>query len=235
MSNHTECEVGSCERAISCKGLCATHYSRYLKHGDPQEHIPIVPKRKVSADGLCGILECGNKTDGHFMCNAHRYRESKFGDPFGGKEPNAPHVPGSQCMEPECEKVARVRGLCGPHYRYWLLNVGETPDIRYDRKQRENFYSKQYKNGIKDTVFGFYGKVCACCGEPNRVFLAIDHINGEGAAHRRAIGSSGGDSIYRWLIKNNLPEGFQTLCHNCNWAKHVLGACPHQGPNEHTI
>ena len=33
--------------------------------------------------------------------------------------------------------------------------------------------------------------------------------------------------MYRWLEKNGFPSGFQTLCHNCNWAK-SRGGCPHQ-------
>ena len=31
-----------------------------------------------------------------------------------------------------------------------------------------------------------------------------------------------------WLKRNDYPPGFQVLCHNCNWAKHALGRCPHQ-------
>lgn len=73
-------------------------------------------------------------------------------------------------------------------------------------------------------VFDHYGSECACCGEKEKVFLTIDHINGGGSKHRKEIGSH----IERWLVKMNLPEGFQVLCHNCNWAKHLLGSCPHQ-------
>lgn len=72
-----------------------------------------------------------------------------------------------------------------------------------------------------------YGRICACCGEANTVFLAVDHVNGGGNNHRRVMGITGSASFYRWLDNNGWPDGFQTLCHNCNYAKHALGVCPH--------
>ena len=37
-----------------------------------------------------------------------------------------------------------------------------------------------------------------------------------------------GEKLNRWLKNNNYPKGFQILCWNCNFAKGVLGQCPHQ-------
>lgn len=56
----------------------------------------------------------------------------------------------------------------------------------------------------------------------------IDHVNGGGNAHRRSIGGTTACTVrfYRWLEVNNYPEGFQVLCHNCNFAK-SHGGCPH--------
>ena len=73
-----------------------------------------------------------------------------------------------------------------------------------------------------------YGSECACCGITEEVFLTIDHIDNNGSAHRREIGpKSGGVAIYGWLEHNDYPEGFQVLCHNCNYAKY-RGVCPHK-------
>ena len=58
---------------------------------------------------------------------------------------------------------------------------------------------------------------CACCGETNKRLLTIDHIHGDGKQHRQKIGKN----IYRWIIQNNFPEGFQILCMNCNFIKGV--------------
>lgn len=77
---------------------------------------------------------------------------------------------------------------------------------------------------LRRRVLEHYGLKCACCPEDIYEFLEIDHIAGGGNDHRRLIGSG----IYRWLVRNNFPPGFQTLCSNCNRAKFKYGICPHQ-------
>jgi hypothetical protein len=68
-----------------------------------------------------------------------------------------------------------------------------------------------------------YGNKCSCCGEWRIPFLGIDHINGGGRKHRKAIHMP----ITVWLKRNNYPEGYRILCHNCNLAIGFYGACPH--------
>lgn len=79
------------------------------------------------------------------------------------------------------------------------------------------------------TRYGGDPPVCACCGTGHLEFLSMDHINGDGAAHRRLIGRS---SLYRWLEQNDYPEGFRVLCFNCNCAIGFYGYCPHNPPPE---
>jgi len=101
---------------------------------------------------------------------------------------------------------------------------------KYAKEHREKFNenSRRYVAKIKKLVFDYYGRKCVCCGETNQEFLSIDHINGNGNKHRREIMSTGGYSTYLWLVKNNFPEGFRTLCHNCNLSIGFYGYCPHQ-------
>jgi len=77
---------------------------------------------------------------------------------------------------------------------------------------------------IKAEVIGHYGDRCTCCNESNLTFLVIDHINGGGHKEHSKVGH--GTTFYRWLRKHNYPDGYQILCHNCNFAKR-LGPCPH--------
>lgn len=80
---------------------------------------------------------------------------------------------------------------------------------------------------LKQRVYDHYGSACACCGEANPAFLTIDHVNNDGAKHRREIGM--GSKIYGWLIKHDFPPGFQLLCANCQLGKlRNNGVCPHQ-------
>ena len=87
--------------------------------------------------------------------------------------------------------------------------------------------STKYRNQrIKYSVLGNYSgppPACVCCGENELGFLGIDHVKGDGAEHRKTFSGS----IYRWLIRNGFPPGFQVLCHNCNFAKGHYGECPH--------
>lgn len=80
---------------------------------------------------------------------------------------------------------------------------------------------------IREAAINAYGGKCECCGEDRYEFLALDHINGGGIQHRRELGWSG-NSIAKWLMKNDYPKGFRILCHNCNCAIGFYGSCPHQ-------
>jgi len=84
----------------------------------------------------------------------------------------------------------------------------------------------KYRKSLRGRVFAHYGEACACCGEDTPLFLTIDHVNNDGADHRREIGRR----LYGWLVSHGFPEGYQTLCYNCNSGKHLNGGkCPHEG------
>jgi hypothetical protein len=75
----------------------------------------------------------------------------------------------------------------------------------------------------REKVLAHYGQWCACCKSTER--LQIDHIAGNGREHRKELGKPGGTSFYQWLIKNDYPEGFQTLCLRCNLSKGTGERC----------
>lgn len=84
--------------------------------------------------------------------------------------------------------------------------------------------AKQSKR--REVVLEHYGAACACCGELEETFLCVDHVNNDGAEHRKEIP---GGNLYKWLIDHAFPPGFQILCFNCNMGKHINGGvCPHQ-------
>jgi hypothetical protein len=77
-------------------------------------------------------------------------------------------------------------------------------------------------------VFEHYGMICACCGNNRFETLTIDHIDGKGIEQRRELNNPGGVHFYHWLIENNFPEGYQTLCNPCNNLKAKHRFCLHQ-------
>jgi hypothetical protein len=104
-------------------------------------------------------------------------------------------------------------------------------------------YNRKSLLKLKREVMNAYGGACTCCGETELVFLTIDHVDGNGAEHRREMAaergngateySQAGARTYRWLRNNGFPEGFQVLCANCNCGKHWNGGvCPHQETTE---
>ena len=101
---------------------------------------------------------------------------------------------------------------------------------RYKAKNKENLSKKRKINEQQKRleVVNHYGGKCACCGESRIEFLALDHINNDGNVMRKTVHPPSGYGLYIWIIKNNYPDFFQVLCHNCNIAKFHYGKCPHE-------
>lgn len=106
-------------------------------------------------------------------------------------------------------------------------------DPEWVEKERQR--GRKYWEALRHEVFMAYGGYrCACCGESEPQFLSIDHVNNDGADHRRELGYDGngkgaGGATWRWLKANNFPPGFQVLCMNCNFGKARNGGiCPHE-------
>ena len=83
-----------------------------------------------------------------------------------------------------------------------------------------------------------YGGKCHCCGEMRFEFLAIDHVNGGGAEHRKLLKSAHRRDFPRYLKSLGYPSDYRILCHNCNQSLGVYGYCPHHpgvAANEITV
>ena len=74
-------------------------------------------------------------------------------------------------------------------------------------------------DALRARIFAHYGTSCACCGATED--LCIDHVNGGGKDHRIELFGRNNVSLqlYRWLIEQGFPEGYQTLCRPCNTSK----------------
>jgi len=123
---------------------------------------------------------------------------------------------------------------------------------RPEVKERKRQFRKEYmqRTGVKERIYkrikesdykvkydvlNHYSKklsnsdipCCNCCGEHDfLIFLTIDHItNRKNATHKKGLG---GQSMYRFLQRNDYPTGYQVLCVNCNSAKSDSGICPHK-------
>jgi hypothetical protein len=98
----------------------------------------------------------------------------------------------------------------------------------YRKKHWDKFLTsaQKHRQKIKHKIFSHYGYECKCCGDTTKEFLTIDHINGGGTKHRKETGC--GLGFYYWLIRNNFPKEYRTLCMNCNFSLGKYGYCPHR-------
>lgn len=93
--------------------------------------------------------------------------------------------------------------------------------------ERAKVLNKEERNRLKFLVLSHYsGGVphCATCFFSDIDALCLDHIDNNGAEHRRSnFGNRtmAGTTFYRWVKKNNFPSGFQVLCANCNLVKSI--------------
>lgn len=158
--------------------------------------------KEARALGLCGVCKTRQASEGKTSCQSCRdYRIRML---------QGLHVPPEEreAWRAQFEQKRRA------HIRRWQK---EHPE-----KVRE--FGKNDRRKVREKVFYHYGRSCICCGEDRFEFLTIDHVDGGGSQHRQQIKND----LYRWLIKNNYPEGFQTLCYNCNCAKKDRVLCPHK-------
>jgi hypothetical protein len=107
-------------------------------------------------------------------------------------------------------------------------------NVSYTKKYRQQYYKDNREKMIDNTKFHndnnrsevlyWYSDgllKCNECDESHIEFLCIDHIDDSGAEHRRDMGV-GGDRIYKYVLKNKFPEGYQVLCNNCNFLKEYI-------------
>jgi hypothetical protein len=89
-------------------------------------------------------------------------------------------------------------------------------------RERQKINGKNFRERTKYRIFNLYSggePKCAQCGENRMVCLSIDHIQGDGAKHRRELNGGRGTELYLSIEKNYDPSRFQVLCMNCQWVK----------------
>jgi hypothetical protein len=176
--------------------------------------------------GIC--KECTEPVEhGYTRCTKHKEEQvarfvarKEAGICFRCSDPALPgHTTCEVCMTRRAEERHRrkLQGLC--HTCTSPAEPGKTHCL--DCQDR----TKKRHRALKIEVMEAYGGVCcACpgCNVTNIQVLTIDHINNDGAEHRKIINSG---ELYSWLKKNNFPPGFRVLCYNCNCGRRH-GLCP---------
>lgn len=108
----------------------------------------------------------------------------------------------------------------------WVIKNREKHHKKYmETREKRCIYDKQIIMSNKIIVQHVYTNgfmKCSLCGYDSDIdALTIDHINNNGKEHRKQLNVYASKDLYRWLIKNNFPDGFQILCMNCNMLKQI--------------
>lgn len=130
-----------------------------------------------------------------------------------------------ECREPVTDGQTRCPA-CRSKRREYHRDRGQqlARESRKRYKERHGKYSVAVsRRRLREETLTRYGGCCVTCGESTLAFLNIDHINNDGASHRRQVHPS---HLTTWLRKQGFPPGFQVLCFNCNFLKHLATIPP---------
>lgn len=133
------------------------------------------------------------------------------------------------------ENKEKNKQNCKEYYQKNKLTLNKSNRERY-YKNRSSYLEQKHKHfqenypKLRIAALIHYGNgmlACVCCGENNSRFLTFDHKNNDGKNHRQQKGV--GTNLLAWIIRNNFPDMFQTLCFNCNSGRALnKGICPHK-------
>ena len=140
------------------------------------------------------------------------------------------------------ERLQSWRDTNREHVREWDRQYRESnkETINSNRRmwydaavERYRLTQQSWARNLRLEMIAAYGGHCMCCGETAEPFLALDHVNGDGKAHRLSLAKSGGRGgrsrdVYRDLKRRGWPQdGYRLLCVNCNFATRYGQECPH--------
>lgn len=131
-------------------------------------------------------------------------------------------------MEKKCKKCSEIKDVVnfsktkrykdGFHIYCKPCRVKLQRVVFLKNPETQRSYKRKWNKNLKNQVFEYYCDSkefkCMKCGFSDIRALTLDHIEGQGNKHRKDVGY-----VYRWVVKNDFPEGFQILCMNCQFVK----------------
>jgi len=202
-------ECGHEDRAHFAKGMCRQCYMRdydrrrgRVKGPDGWSEDYRKPPHKPKRNAECHP-ERGHWAKG--LC-AQCYNAQRANSVKASCHPDRPHVANGLCSR--CVSKARY-----------------DQDPETARRQSRESQARMRAQRRAELVEAYGGR-CACprCPETNQAFLTLEHVNGDGKAHRLKVGSH----TYADLRRQGFPkDGYTLLCWNCNAATRFGRPCPH--------
>lgn len=181
---------------------------------------------------VCGVTFVAGSANAQYCSDECRKQTPDGKCPRCKKRPSSTIKDVKLCDECHTERSAWWHSRSDDRKSVALHNARAWRERNPDYYHGPNGMNTRSNFKIKVEIFNHYGPNCECCGESNLIFLNIDHIDGNGNNHRRevfGVQSGGGTRFYRWLKRQDFPDGYRVLCFNCNFgAARCGGTCPHK-------
>lgn len=225
MKNLRVCAVDGCDQPHKSRGYCLTHYSRWLRHGDPNKG------RRVQE--TCTIEGCERPHCARGWCRPHYGRWQQHGDPTAGR--NGRLIAGIKdevCVVPGCGKARYRRGgnggtltgiYCSPH-RYNMNKYGtiERPERLkpdgYEVVDHQGYVRVMMRNHPMSNGKGYIPKHRLVMAEYLGRLLTRDesvhHLNGDKQDNRI-------ENLELWAGYGKQPAG-QRPRDMVAWARRIL-------------
>jgi len=201
-----KCKEIECDSFYYAKGLCRRHYKMLL--GKEGGYIKDYNRRKKTP----GYKEMKKESD-------NKYRERLRGEGVLSKKQHDYYK--TYILNPK--NVQKKKDLAEKYYK----------KTKESRQEINKSFQRRYRDETKFKVLNNYsdGKLsCKNCGIDVYSVLSLDHINNNGAEHKRRLSNTNSRKVsstvvYNDLIKNGFPPGYQVLCFNCNYHKEFMRRC----------
>ena len=110
---------------------------------------------------------------------------------------------------------------------FWLQFKPEIMSSYHKNWYQNHLDSRRQKSAcdimtIRVELLTYYGGgklACVKCGFLDIRALCLDHIDGGGNQERKEKDNNSSLTLYRRLKREGYPDGYQTLCYNCNIVK----------------
>ena len=108
-----------------------------------------------------------------------------------------------------------------PYKNRWQLKAATLQE--YNRAR-----SEAYRQAVYEIIIDQYGSKCTCCGELEKKFLTIDHMNNDGHLDKVGGYRRSAYSMKLKIIREGFPDKYELRCYNCNLGRAAnKGVCPH--------
>ncbi len=116
------CKVENCNKKITAKGYCPTHYRKFRLYGNPTH---LTERAKAFLVIGCQVDGCDKPKKARGLCGLHNQRLQRHGDANYTRPKERKLKERCEILmngdERQCLKEKVARGMCQMHYRRWSL------------------------------------------------------------------------------------------------------------------